>query len=400
MVRLNSSVRIFLLGLLLSSACSGTQSESEPPLLEDANTYRLAVGVGLLTNVYTPRLERLKVATGELKTLAQAEHERVQSGEPFERAALQTAWMGVMEVVQELEVMHVGPGANATTRKGGENLRDALYSWPITNTCRVDQVTVSGIFAEDGFKARVMANVYGLDALEELLFRDGDFHTCPPQLPIASEGQWDALGAEGLARNKAHYASVIANELHNDAILLQDKWAADGANFMAQAETPGADSVFASPQCLLDELFGAMFHIDLITKDRRLAVPTGISPDCTTASCANKLEFQRATVSGLSVQRNLIGLSALFTGESGDGFDALLRAEGADDLADEMQTAISEAVEMARALEVDWAVLLESDPESLRDLHGKVKAITDLFKTQFATVLNLSVPQEGAADND
>ena len=117
-------------------------------------------------------------------------------------------------------------------------------------------------------------------------------------------------------------------------------------------------------------------------------------------TCANKLEFARAPVSGLSVQRNLIGLSALFSGEAGDGFEALLRAEGADALADEMKAALQVAVDGARALEVDWALLLESDAEALRGLHGKVKAVTDLLKTQFATVLNLSVPQEGAADND
>ena len=399
MVRPNTLVRIFLSGLLLSPACSGTQGESEPPPA-DANTYRLSIGVGLLKNVYVPRLERLTQATQELKTQAEAVQQTTVSNNTFDKATLQTSWLGVMEVIQELEVMHVGPAANSIGRKGGEDRRDALYSWPLTNACRVDQVLATNKFAEDGFTDRVMANVYGMDALEQLLFRNHDEHTCPPQLPIETENQWEDLGVEGRALARANYSVVIAAALHKDALALQERWAADGGNFMAQAETPGGDSAFATPQCLLDEMFAAMFHFDLVTKDQRLAVPTGISADCTQATCANKLEFQLAPQSGLSVQRNIIGLAAMFSGGDGEGFDALLRREGAEELADQMQTALQEAEDAARALEVDWAVLLENDPEAIRDLHAKVKGVTDLLKTQFATVLNLSVPLEGAADND
>ena len=399
MVRPNTLVRIFLSGLLLSPACSGTQGESEPPLV-DANTYRLSVGVGLLKNVYLSRLERLTQATQELKSQAQTVQQETETNGTFDKGTLQTHWLSVMEVVQELEVMHVGPGANSITRNGGEDLRDTLYSWPLTNACRVDQVLATNKFAEDGFRQRVMANVYGLDALEQLLFRDHDDHTCPPQLPIETEGQWDNLGTEGRASARANYSLVIAAALHEDALALKARWDSDGGNFIAQAETPGSDSVFANAQCLLDELFAAMFHFDLMTKDQRLAVPTGISPDCTQATCANKLEFRLAPQSGLSVQRNIIGLAAMFSGEGGDGFDALLRSEGADELADELQTRIQEAENAARAIEVDWAQLLQDDPQAIRDLHAKVKSVTDLLKTQFATVLNLSVPQEGAGDND
>lgn len=399
MVRPTSLVVILLSGLLLSPACSGTQGESEPPN-PDSNTYRLSVGVGLIRNVYVTRLDRLVAATAQLKTAADNGLALAQAEGTFEPDTLQTQWLAVMALVQELEVMHVGPGANALTRKGGESLRDTLYSWPLTNACRVDQVLVSKKYAEDGFRDRVMANVYGLDTLEQLLFRPHDEHTCPPQLPIETEGQWDDLGVEGRALARAEYSAVVAKALDDDAKALRARWASDSGDFMSQVENPGGDSAFSTPQCVLDELFAAMFHFDLVTKDERLAVPTGISPDCSQPTCANKLEFQLALQSGLSVQSNITGLAALFSGESGDGFDALLRAEGASELADELQSAIAEAQSAARALEVDWADLLRNDPQALRDLHGKVKTVTDLLKTQFATVLNLSVPQEGAGDND
>ena len=43
---------------------------------------------------------------------------------------------------------------------------------------------------------------------------------------------------------------------------------------------------------------------------------------------------------------------------------------------------------------------LVSDPGSVRDGHAAVKVLTDLLKTEVVTVLSLSVPQEGAGDND
>ena len=393
---------ISLSGVLASPGCLSGTGEGGPvsDAGNDPSTYRLAVGVSLLKQVYLPRLERMVELTTALETEAQTQKQARLDGGEVNFAPLRAAWLAVMEKWQELEVMHIGPAASSATRKGGEDLGDNLYSWPLTNSCRVDQVLVSGIYAEEGFKQRVLVNVFGLDALEELLFRDGDFHTCPPQLAIESEGQWEGLGADGRMNNKIAYVHVLATELRQDAQTLLNRWSSNGDNFIAQAESPGGDSVFSSPQCLLNELFAAVFHLDLITKDKRLAGPTGISRDCTSATCPNLLEFQRAPVSGLAVQGNLRGIAALFSGEDGDGLDALLRQEGADALADQLKTAIDEALDMARSLEVDWSLLLTNDPQALQTLHAKVKAVTDLLKTQFVSVLNLSVPQEGAADND
>ena len=387
------------LGLGAALACAGAEEPSGPSG-EERLTERHAVALELIENVYRPRLLRLVEAAEALDSEARRAHGATADSGRFEPSAMRTAWLTVMNHVQELEVMHIGPAASSLGRKGGEDLRDGLYSWPLTNPCRVDQVLVSGIYAQEDFRGRVMANVVGLDALEQLLFREHDEHTCPPQLPIETEGQWDALGATGRAQARADYSLALTGALLDDAQTLLNRWSPEGEDFLAQARSPGADSVFATPQCVLDELFAAMYHLDLVTKDKRLAVPTGLSPDCTQATCANKLEFQLALQSGLSVQANLAGMAALFSGGDGRGFDALLRAEGAEGLADELQAALDDAQTLARALEVDWAQLLRDDPQALRTLHGKVKALTDLLKTQFATVLNLSVPQEGAGDND
>jgi hypothetical protein len=43
---------------------------------------------------------------------------------------------------------------------------------------------------------------------------------------------------------------------------------------------------------------------------------------------------------------------------------------------------------------------LISDLAAVQAAHAAIKAITDNMKSQFVTVLNLSVPQTGAGDND
>lgn len=382
-----------LLALLLSTACGG---EQEPPAPVDTSTYRHTVGVALLQQVILPRLARLSELTREFETEASRQH----AADNANLGPLRTSWLATLELVQELEVLQIGPAANSAARKGGDDQRDRLYSWPLTNSCRVDQVLVSGIYEQDDFAGRVMANVLGLDALEELLFREGDFHTCPPQLPIEADGQWDALGEAERNSRRLGYVAALTKQLRIDAESLQTAWEPSGGNFLAQAQNPGGDSVFSSPQCLLDELFAAMFHLDLVTKNKRIALPAGISADCNLAACPHLLEFKNAPVSGLAVQANLRGVASLFSGDEGDGFDALLRREGSEELADAIEVALRDAQDAARALEVDWALLLQSDPDALNELHAKVKVLTDLLKTQFASVLNLSVPQEGAADND
>ena len=124
MVRPNTLVRIFLSGLLLSPACSGTQGESEPPLV-DANTYRLSVGVGLLRNVYLPRLERLTQATQELKSQAHTVQQETETNGTFDKGTLQTHWL--WRSFKSLRSC-TWPRRHSITRKGGEDLRDTLYS--------------------------------------------------------------------------------------------------------------------------------------------------------------------------------------------------------------------------------------------------------------------------------
>jgi hypothetical protein len=57
-------------------------------------------------------------------------------------------------------------------------------------------------------------------------------------------------------------------------------------------------------------------------------------------------------------------------------------------------------IEALRPLNADLALTLRDDPDALLDAYERLRALTTLLKSQLATVLNLSLPMEGAGDND
>ena len=75
----------------------------------------------------------------------------------------------------------------------------------------------------------------------------------------------------------------------------------------------------------------------------------------------------------------------------------LLASVGHQDLVDQVIVALDEAD--AAVAELD-APLDTVDAEKLTSAHAAVKTVTDLMKSDIATVLTLQVPLEAAGDND
>ena len=63
----------------------------------------------------------------------------------------QDAWRDANAVWQRLEVMQVGPAGTAGRRVGGEDLRDVIYSFPMSNPCRIDQELEAERYLDDGW---------------------------------------------------------------------------------------------------------------------------------------------------------------------------------------------------------------------------------------------------------
>lgn len=126
--------------------------------------------------------------------------------------------------------------------------------------------------------------------------------------------------------------------------------------------------------------------------------------DCTLAMCSPG-ESPFARRSAANVRQNLIGLRRLMEGcgadGSGLGFDDLLDSMGAPTVATALRDRIAAAQLAAAAIEesaIEDAVA--ADQPSVRALYDQIKAITDLLKTDFVTLLDVQIPTEVTGDVD
>jgi hypothetical protein len=110
---------------------------------------------------------------------------------------------------------------------------------------------------------------------------------------------------------------------------------------------------------------------------------------------AEAVESRIAGVSTDNLRANLRAFRRLFegcgAGGAGLGVDAWLKAAGLTDLAMRMQTALNDlqtTLDAAPAI----ATAVTADPASVMNLHAKVKALTDLMKTEFLSMLELQPP--------
>ena len=283
------------------------------------------------------------------------------------RQAAQAAWSEAMGSWQHAEVFQIGPAGIMGVVQGGEDVRDLIYSWPLSSACRVDQEIVSQDYADAAtFFADEGINVRGLDALEYLLFKGGDQNACSAASGINSSGDWAALGAAEIDTRRAAYAAALARDVRTRADGLVTRWSPEGGDFLAEVARAGDGSqTYPSTQEALNALTDAMFYVEKETKDMKLAIPLGIS-DCDTDLCLDARESTWADFSKEKMIANLEAFRAVYTGGEGEGFDDILVALGAQELADQMLTATDEAIAALEAWPGTFKEQLENDPESVQ----------------------------------
>ncbi|HJL30595.1 MAG TPA: imelysin family protein, partial [Polyangiaceae bacterium LLY-WYZ-15_(1-7)] len=379
-------LRTPLLSILLVIGCGGDDGgPSAPTDGGPAAQARTEAVASLASEVIVPAYRDFAAAAAELETATATWRD---SGSEDDRAAAQEAWRRAIDLWQRAEVMQVGPAGAMDVTVGGEDLRDAIYSWPIVNRCRVDQELVEEAYVDVDAFAAENVNVRGLDAMEPLLFVEGEGNGCAPNSSINRDGLWAPIVSELPAR-RAAYAATAAALVRRDADALLARWE---GGFLAEMTEGG--ELFPTAQEALNALSDAMFYLDKETKDMKLAEPAGLSDVCVAEVCPELRESLYANRSIEHVANNLRGFRAVFTGsETGTGFDDLLVLNGAETLATDMLAAIDAALATADAIEGDVPTALAADPDALMPLYEAIRALTDLLKTQFLGVLDLELPQ-------
>jgi predicted lipoprotein len=251
-------------------------------------------------------------------------------------------------------------------------------------------------------------NITGLGAIEHLLFTD---------VPPAS------CAAQPTAAARTVHVQKLAGRVASVATTLRNRWEPGAGNFIAQWSSAGlaGSALYAEPQDALDALSIALFYVEKISKDRKVAYPAGLPAtglNCTNpASCPEFLESRSSRHSGANLIANIQVFRDVFTGVNGKlGMNDLLEGIGRQDLAAEIVTELDAVLAQLAAIEsngdFDTAVENIADRTECTNafagsaglppcaLLGLMKTAMDTFRGPIVSVLNLAVPGSAAGDND
>ena len=320
-------------------------------------------------------------------------------------AALSTAqnsWRASMNQWQQIELMQFAPLLNEDGI-----LRDRIYSWPVVSSCGVDLDVVSFELgningAPFDITLRTPARK-GLDALEYLLFNSNLDHSCVGA--TFPEG-WNGRTEQARKIARCQFATEVATDINTNADILLNEWS--GANgFASVLKTAGTvGNQFETEHQAVNHISDAMFYIDSITKDGKLATPLGLFANvCGAEPCPEAVESPYANNSLNNILNNLLSLQKLYSGDltsdgQGVGFDDFLADVGDNDTAQAMATTINEAITAINAYQASLASTLADNPEQVEGSHQGVKDITDVMKTDYINSLALELPATSAGDHD
>ncbi len=377
------------------AACGGG-STAEPSDRFDRNGLLTHLGQNVIAPIYAEaaaRAAELPPALGAYCDALDAEAE-IEAAQRTARGAFGRA----MDAWQRAEMVLVGPAA-----MDDRTPRNYIYGWPLLAPCELDR-DVASRWADPASHdvARELVNARSLAAVEYLLYPQSDQHSC-----VAVPPGWDSLGA-ALPRARCRLAQALALDVAAQTAALHQAWRADGGNYvgaLAQAGLPG--SSLSSAHVAVNLVSDAMFYVDRMVKDMKLAEAAGIAVnacDAVQTPCLREVELRFSDRATLAIRQNLLVLREVFTGTvagaQGPGFDDFLVAVGHAELAERMVGNLEVALARAAELPETFVGALASDYAKVVALHAAVRVFTDDLKSQFLTVLALEIPDDAATDND
>jgi predicted lipoprotein len=344
-------------------------------------------------------LTELKAAASTAETLTAAVKADCAAAAPSPTSTAQPAWRDAMVQWSRVEAMRIGPLADDSGR------RDAVYAWPVTNACAVDQGVAALLADPSGFDiSGQLTNRRGLDALEWLVFAPDTETKCPPQVPLDA---YTALDEDGRRAARCEYATLAAADLQAsiDALVLAMQPASEGGgggvDDFANAGQEG--SPFATRREALNHMSDALFHLEKVLKDTKLSRLGGFgenSCDVVSAPCPEDAETPWARIDLQLIGAQLAGFRALFVGTEATGFDDWLAHHGQQALSDEMLADLDAAIAANDALGGDLDGTLSLNYAGFVEVYDHTRAVGVNLKSQFLTTLGLDLPSSAAGDND
>ena len=248
--------------------------------------------------------------------------------------------------------------------------------------------------------------------LEYLLFNDDLTHTCAPQVPATAD--WNELDETERRMARCDLARVIATDAADAAATVADRWDPDGGDYRA---------TFLDPETTgeaLQHLTDGVFAMDLLVKDRKLGIPTGIHDDCSSTACPELVESPYARNSLANVSANTASFKTLFEGGEGLGFDDFIVNEEFAEVADRFVANTQDILDYLEYIDealYDQVIAIEEGERGTECLNafagpdlraelsactlvGLVKRVTDDLKIDFVTIVGVALPGGAQTDND
>jgi predicted lipoprotein len=384
-------VNLVALGFLLLCSCNPPEMSSTAK-----DDLRRSVLSKIENDIIIPSLQS---ALSEGKALESAVQQWAEnpSGTNVRQVA-QLAFQKAYVSWQRSLVMQVGPGGSAASFVGGLGLAENINSWPMRNNCRVDLVLLDKKYDEPNYFPTALVTAKSFVALEYLLFEKSNSNACDASNPMNVSGAWNQMGASEVDSRRAHYGAKVAANIALDLNTLLNTQRDSYAPELANAGKKGGR--FQDTNQALNEVFHALMAFDSQVKDLKLAAPLGIKM-CGTTKC--EAETPLAQVSKKSVQQNILGLRMmLFAGmsPSGNGFDALLSDANAPEVTQTLVKALDLAELKLSLLPDNLSSAAVSHATEMNEALLAFRGVSNVLKNQFITVLNFSLPAEGAGDND
>jgi len=337
------------------------------------------------TNVVSERLALMVDQNAVLVSALESASADASNAEALSTA--QQEWFNTLIQWQELEVMQVASLGSSLTTVGGEDVRDNIYSWPLNNPCRIDQVTATQDYTSTDFIDKALVSMRGLDAIEYLLFASLETE-CPSQVPPLSDGTWQALSDSDIQGRRLDYALVLAEAIQVELVAEQALWAEEFPLDLYESDVKALNAVF-----------NGMLYAEEMIKERKLHHPLGLKDECS-VDCHLEVEGLYAGISTEFLVANLRGLAAIVEGTDSGGFRQVLIGVGEEGIADEFEQTIEVLITQLEEIDEPLVDVIGSNPDKLDDLQEDLSNLTSLLKWDIATVLEMEIPQTSAGDND
>lgn len=399
-----------------------------PPGFEDPNLgpfteEKMLVNIGI--NVIAPAAMDFALEASVLEKRivkacqAAASADATVAAASTEWAESQSQWKRTMLAFHRVDSFPVGPMWN-----DDKKLSSRLYSWPLFNSCGIDNETVR---LKDGIGSLVadLPNpVRGLGALEYLLFEPSMATKCNARA-YPQVIKWTTLSLAEKRRDRCALASRLAADLSEQAKILEEEWNPKGRNYTRRF-IDKSDAKYPNPQAAANAVTDSLFQIEAL-KDLRLARPLGFHKDCVspTGKCPQDSEHPYSDLAVESVNARLAAfgdaLRGQFNGAQGStnglGFDDLLISRGHAEIATKLLGLVDVSRQGFRKFSTSAGRTFAFEIESMSKdecvastsnnrkieicaLFQDVRAVATSLKTELLAVLALRSPPTYQGDND